>query len=116
MSCAMPAQAQQDAMFTKYMFNSLVFNPAYAGAKDHLYIGVLYRSQWAGIEDAPETQSFTLHTPLKNNRIGLGIHAVNDKAGPISNTSASMSYAYRISIGEGKTVYGIKRWLYILAE
>ena len=42
--------AQQDAMFTKYMFNSLVYNPAYAGAKDHLAIGLLHRTQWWGIE------------------------------------------------------------------
>ena len=45
-------QAQQDAMFTKYMFNSLVYNPAYAGYYKHMYVGVLYRNQWQGVEGA----------------------------------------------------------------
>ena len=71
------AFGQQDPMFTKYMFNSLVYNPAYAGAKDHMAIGILHRTQWWGIDGAPTTQSFTIHTPLKNERVGVGLSAVN---------------------------------------
>ena len=63
--------AQQDAMFTKYMFNSLVYNPAYAGYYDHMYISALYRNQWSGVNEAPVTQTLTLHTPLKNNRVAV---------------------------------------------
>lgn len=94
------AYSQQDAMFTKYMFNSLTFNPAYAGSKDHMYVGLLHRTQWWGIEGAPSTQSFTLHTPLNYDRIGLGINIVNDAIGPTNSITANMSYAYRISIGD----------------
>ena len=65
--------AQQDALFTKYMFNSLVFNPAYAGSNDHLAIAALYRNQWFGnIPGAPVTQTVTAHTPLQNKRVGVG--------------------------------------------
>ncbi len=100
--------AQQDAMFTKYMFNSLVYNPAYAGAKDHMAIGLLHRTQWWGIDGAPQTQSLTMHTPLKNNRVGVGFSAFNDVIGPTQSIGANLSYAYRIPMGKGKLSIGVQ--------
>lgn len=104
--------AQQDPMFTKYMFNSLVFNPAYAGSKDHLSIGLLHRTQWWGIDGAPSTQSLTAHTPLKSDRVGLGMSLVNDKVGPTDNISVNISYAYRIPVGAGKLAIGLQGGVY----
>jgi len=102
--------AQQDPMFTKYMFNSLTFNPAYAGSKEHMAIGLLHRSQWIGIDGAPVTQSLTIHTPLKNERVGVGFNLVNDNIGPTSNLGMNLSYAYRIPIGDngGKLSIGMQ--------
>ncbi len=94
--------AQQDAMFTKYMFNSLVYNPAYAGYYDHMYISALYRNQWLGVDGAPTTQTLTLHTPLKNNRVGVGFHVLNDAIGPIEETKAFAAYSYKIPLGGTK--------------
>lgn len=99
---------QQDAMFTKYMFNTLTYNPGYAGAKDHLALGLIHRTQWWGIDGAPQTQSFTIHTPMKNERVGIGLNAVNDKIGPTNSLSANISYAYRIPIGKGKLSIGLQ--------
>lgn len=93
------AYSQQDAMFTKYMFNSLHYNPAYAGAKDHLAVGLLYRNQWWGIDGGPVTQTFTIHTPLRNERVGVGFSAYNDVIGPTQQMGANLSYAYRIPVG-----------------
>ncbi len=101
--------AQQDAMFTKYMFNSLVYNPAYAGYYDHMYIGALYRNQWQGIDGAPKTQTLTLHSPLKYDRVGVGFNLVNDAIGPIDETKANLSYSYRIPLGgTNKLAIGIQ--------
>ena len=103
------ASAQQDAMFTKYMFNSLHYNPAYAGAKDHLAVGLLYRNQWWGIDGAPTSQTFSIHTPLKNERVGVGLSAYNDVIGPTQQMGANLSYAYRIPMGEnGKLSVGLQ--------
>jgi len=102
------AKAQQDAMFTKYMFNSLSYNPAYAGSKEHMSLGLLHRSQWVGIEGAPQTQSFTMHTPLSNNRVGIGMNIMNDKIGPSNNLFVGLDYAYRIKIGSGKLSLGLQ--------
>ena len=106
---ALTAQAQQDPMFTKYMFNSLSFNPAYAGSKDHATINLLHRTQWWGIDGAPTTQSLTMHTPLKNERVGVGFSLVNDKIGPTNGLNLNVSYAYRIPMGKnGKLSIGLQ--------
>ncbi|MEL6925175.1 MAG: type IX secretion system membrane protein PorP/SprF, partial [Bacteroidota bacterium] len=103
------ASAQQDAMFTKYMFNSLIFNPAYAGSKDHMALGLLHRTQWWNLEGAPTTQTLTAHTPLRNDRVGVGISLYNDVIGPTNNMGANLDYAYRIPMGDnGKLSIGIR--------
>ncbi len=102
------AFAQQDAMFTKYMFNSLAYNPAYAGSKEHLTINLLHRTQWWGIPGGPMTQSFTIHTPMKNEKVGIGLSAINDVIGPTKTLQANLSYAYRLPLGEGKLAIGIQ--------
>ena len=109
------ALAQQDAMFTKYMFNSLSYNPAYAGSKDYMSIGILHRSQWVGIDGAPTTQTATVHTPLANERVGVGFALSNDAIGPTNTVSANASYAYRIPVGDGLRLSvglqgGIENW------
>jgi type IX secretion system PorP/SprF family membrane protein len=105
---AMTVQAQQVPMYTHYMYNTLAVNPAYAGSRDALTLTGLYRSQWVGFKGAPETQTFTMHTPLRNEHIGLGLAVVNDKIGPVNNTSVVGDFAYRIKLNEkSKLAFGI---------
>ena len=91
-------QAQQVPMYTHYMYNTLVINPAYAGSRDALTITALHRSQWVGVSDAPTTQTITMHTPLRNQHIGLGLAVMKDKIGPISNSSIVGDFAYRMKL------------------
>lgn len=100
--------AQQDAMFTKYFFNSLAVNPAYAGSKEHMTINALHRTQWWGIEGAPTTQSLSVHSPLKNDRVGLGLSLINDEIGPTKSIAANIAYAYRITFGKYKLSIGLQ--------
>jgi len=93
------AKAQQDPMFTQYMFNTLSINPAYAGSQDVLSINVISRHQWIGIEGAPKTQTLVVHTPLKHN-IGVGLSVINDKIGPQSQTGLKGSFSYKLKIGK----------------
>lgn len=90
--------AQQDPMYTHYMHNTLSINPAYAGSRDALSITALHRSQWVDFKGAPMTQTLTLHSPIANKHIGLGLSASNDKIGPINNTAVSGSFAYRMQL------------------
>lgn len=97
-------QAQQDPMFTKYMFNTLIFNPAYAGSKDHMSVTLLHRDQWVGMEEGrPTTQTLTVHTPIKGNRIGVGASLLHDDIGPTKDIRLSGYYAYRMSFNGGKS-------------
>ncbi len=93
------AFAQQEPMFTKYMFNSLIFNPAYAGSKEHMSMNLLHRSQWWEIDGAPTTQTLTAHTPLRNERVAVGFSMINDAIGPTNTLGANLIYAYRIPLG-----------------
>ncbi len=88
------ATAQQVPMYTHYMYNTLVINPAYAGSRDALTVTALNRSQWVDFKGAPITQTLTIHAPLKNQNAGLGLSVTNDKIGPINNTSVFADFAY----------------------
>jgi type IX secretion system PorP/SprF family membrane protein len=92
--------AQQAPMFTHYMYNTLSVNPGYAGSRDALTVTALHRSQWVGFKGAPTTQTLTMHAPLRNQHIGLGIALMNDKIGPVNTTSLFGEFAYRMQLTE----------------
>lgn len=92
--------AQQVPLYTHYMYNTLSVNPAYAGSRDALSITALHRSQWVNFDGAPLTQTLTMHTPLKNYPIGLGLSVMNDKIGPSNNTSIFGNFSYRFKLNE----------------
>jgi type IX secretion system PorP/SprF family membrane protein len=87
-------RAQQAPMYTHYMYNTLVVNPAYAGSRDAITVTALNRSQWVGFEGAPTTQTLTIHAPLRNQHIGLGMSIMKDKIGPVGTTSLVGDFAY----------------------
>ncbi|WP_273567707.1 PorP/SprF family type IX secretion system membrane protein [Maribacter halichondriae] len=105
------AVAQQDAQYTQYMFNTMSVNPAYAGSRGQLSIAGLYRSQWVGLDGAPESQTLNLHSPIRNSKIGYGLSVVNDNIGDgvVQETyfDAVVSYTVDVSL-EGKLSFGLK--------
>ena len=104
-----PCAAQQDPMYSQYMFNTLAFNPGYAGSADVFTAMLLSRHQWVGFDGAPATQTLTLHTPLRNQALALGFSVINDKIGPSSQTGAYVDFAYRIRTGTNTRLsFGLK--------
>lgn len=102
-------RAQQDAMFTHNMFNTLWLNPAYAGTREALTITGINRSQWVGFDGAPMVQSLTMHSPVFNDKIGMGFTFLNDKIGPTKSTFAAIDFAYHVKLNEkSKLGFGIK--------
>ncbi len=99
--------AQQDAMFTKYMFNSLVFNPAYAGSQGYWDINATYRKQWLSFDGAPVTFLGGAEGAIGEN-VGVGLTLFNDQVGVDRRTDFSLNYAYRFRTTEGKFAIGIK--------
>ncbi|MGC1205776.1 MAG: type IX secretion system membrane protein PorP/SprF [Flavobacteriaceae bacterium] len=109
--------AQQDPQYTQYMYNTMSVNGAYAGQREVLSATALYRTQWVGIDGAPKTVTFGIHSPLRNDRIGLGLNIVSDQLGPAQETSIDVNFAYTIPMDERdelKLSFGIKAGLHIL--
>jgi type IX secretion system PorP/SprF family membrane protein len=102
--------AQQEIQNSFYMFNGSVLNPAYAGSRDALSAVVDYRNQWSGFKGAPVTTALTLHTPLVNESIGVGINAVSDKIGPTNKTALFADFAYRIRLNKSndRLCFGVR--------
>lgn len=101
-------QAQQDPQYTQYMYNMSIMNPAYAGSKENMTGGILYRKQWLDIEDAPTTGTFFINSPVGKN-VGLGLSAINDKIGPVEETNVYADFSYTLNLGGDKRLaFGIK--------
>jgi type IX secretion system PorP/SprF family membrane protein len=94
------ASAQQHPIFTQYMFNGLVINPAYAGSHESMSLTATARRQWAGLAGAPETEIISMHTPLKFSRSAAGIVAIHDQVSVMNQTTLYGVYSYRIPISE----------------
>lgn len=112
---AISATAQQEAQYTQYMYNALTVNPGYTGTVGHLEGVLQHRSQWVGIDGAPTTQAFTLHSPVFNERVGLGLSVVNDKLGPSQEFFANANFSYIIPVGyESNISFGLKAGVRVL--
>ncbi len=109
------SKAQQDPQYTQYMYNTQVVNPAYAGNREALNFGLLYRTQWVNFGDgAPNTGTFTVNSPVGTN-MGLGLSIVNDRIGPAVETNFNIDYSYSINTSESsKLSFGLKAGLDIL--
>ncbi|HMO33944.1 MAG TPA: type IX secretion system membrane protein PorP/SprF [Lacibacter sp.] len=124
------AGAQQKPHYTQYVLNNYILNPALSGIENYTDIKISHRHQWVGLQDAPVTSYFTLHTPIgkkdykttatsyaiqgENPRgkqywqdyqasephHGAGLQIINDRAGPFNNFSAYGTYAYHIGLNE----------------
>lgn len=101
---------QQDPQYTHYMYNTLSINPAYAGQRETLSVVGLNRTQWVGIDGAPETQSLSIHSPLRNERLALGFNIVSDALGPARESfiDANFSYTIPIDANNTKLSFGMK--------
>jgi len=103
-----PAQAQYDATYNQYMFNEFFVNPAYAGSKEALSISGITRQQWVGIKGSPMTYGLCAHTPLANNKIGLGIGMTHESIGTNQITVGYFDFAYRIQLSRGILALGLQ--------
>jgi type IX secretion system PorP/SprF family membrane protein len=98
------AYAQQDAMYSQYMFNYLIVNPGYAGSRDVLSVTGMYRKQWINVDGAPSTLTFSADMPIANERMGLGLTVFKDQIGKEGNTGVYGSYAYRVRLTQKGTL------------
>ena len=110
----MDVHAQQDPHYTQYMYNMNVMNPAYAGSKENLSIGLLFRKQWVEIEDSPTTFTASGHSPVGKN-VGLGLSIISDRIGPVEENNVYGDFSYTLNLGgEHRLAMGIKAGVSLL--
>lgn len=102
------AWGQQDPNYTFYRYNMNIYNPAFAGSSDGVEFVLGLRSQWAGIEGAPESQSAIFGMPV-GNKVGLGVSILNDKTFIETQTWMAVDFSYHIDLDEDNQLYfGLK--------
>jgi type IX secretion system PorP/SprF family membrane protein len=101
--------AQQDAQYTNYMYNTITINPAYAGTRGVMSVFGLYRTQWVGLDGAPETSAASINSPIENSNLGIGLSFVNDKIGASNENTISVDLSYTIQTSSiYKLSFGVK--------
>lgn len=90
-----------------YAVNALGINPAFAGCQDALSATISYRDQWVGFKDSPKSYILSVHTPVYNDRIGLGLLVEKNSIGIFKETSIIGNYAYRMELRDGKLALGL---------
>ena len=101
------ALGQQYLMSDNFVHDALALNPAYAGSQEALCTTFHYRNYMGDFDGSPKTLSISIHTPLKKEKIGLGIMISNDKIGVSSETNVLGNYAYRMNLGRGTLALGL---------
>ncbi len=104
--------AQQDPQFTQYFDNALFVNPAYAGSTGMLSATSMHREQWVGFNGRPSSSTFSIHSPLSYESVGLGATVVRDVIGPISQVICYSDFSYSLKLNDkAKLAFGLKAGL-----
>lgn len=107
--------AQQDAQFTQSALNPNIVNPAFAASRNALNISLLHRTQWMNIDGRPITQTLSVSSPLKNEKLAVGINLLNDKIGPSQEVYANVDLAYTIIMRDYRQFsFGVKAGAHLL--
>lgn len=85
-----------------------MINPAYTGSRGSLSTFLSYRKQWIGMKGSPDIKTLSLHTPMKNDKVALGLTAQYMTYGYTKAASLYASYAYHIKLKRGKLSLGLK--------
>ena len=101
-------RAQQLPLYSQYMFNTLEINPAYAGFKQSIQFTSIFRKQFNGIKDAPQTAMLSGDMPIGDTRLGVGLKIVDDRISIMQNFGAQGSMSYRIEGDNSNLAFGIQ--------
>jgi len=120
--------AQQLPLYSQYVLNAFMVNPAVAGHDGYTSFNTTARQQWLGFSEAPRTYSASWQTrvlrksykiinkPVKSKnrlkastrgRVGLGAYLINDVNANVARTGFSFTYAYHIFLGRQQLSFGL---------
>jgi type IX secretion system PorP/SprF family membrane protein len=100
--------AQQDPLYAQYLTNPMIFNPAYAGLNNAFNGSVSFRNQWAGFDGAPTTVNFNAHSSFVDNKVGVGVMVIKDKAGLLKNNEMELLGSYKLNLNKYTVSFGMQ--------
>jgi type IX secretion system PorP/SprF family membrane protein len=99
---------QSEPQYSQYMYNRLLFNPAYSGSRDVAEFNGLYRTQYVGLsERASSTEYLGFNMPLFKISSGIGLTATNDMIGYLRTTNVKVDYSYHKKLRIGSLGIGV---------
>ena len=99
---------QQESQYTQYMYNTMMFNPAYTGSREVGSFFGMFRTQWVGIKGAPTNGSISYHQPMESLRnVGLGGSIFRESIGPQNQTDLTIDFSYNLNFENSKLAFGI---------
>lgn len=119
--------SQQMPLYSQYMLNGFIFNPATAGHDGLTTLNLTTRQQWLGVENAPRSFAFNIQTRVlmrglmikrdlkrgnrflkaRKGRVGLGVNVYNDRNGLFNQSGANFTYAYHIPLLNSQLSFGL---------
>ncbi len=93
------ATGQQFPLYNQHFVNGNLHNPANFGQNDYTQIFGMFRQQWTGIQNAPQTQFLTVDGPI-NDRVGVGMILINDSENILSRTTFMGTFSYSVPLSE----------------
>lgn len=100
-------KAQQEPMYSQYMFNMLQINPAYAGNRAVDNITIMYRKQWLAVQGAPVTATLSWDKRNEDSNIGYGLQIYSDKLGVEHSSGIQGFYSFFIPMQKSNLVFGL---------
>ncbi len=121
-------RAQQLPIYSQYILNGFMINPAMAGHDGYTSFSTTARQQWLGFREAPQTYSASWQTrllkrsykivnhpvrrknmliPSTKGRVGLGAYVINDVNANVARTGISFTYAYHIILNNQQLSFGL---------
>ena len=88
--------AQQTPIYSQYLFNEFVINPAVAGTYDYYKANTDSRFQWVGLKECSHYKYVECLGPSKTMPMGWGAYICSDNQGPTSKIGFYASYAYHV--------------------
>jgi type IX secretion system PorP/SprF family membrane protein len=96
--------AQQEAHYTHFMYNKMLINPAYAGARPTPHLTAIHRTQWAGFEGAPSSQLMSFSSKFILDRVGVGATISHVKIGHQQDIYGNLAYSYDLIAKDGISI------------
>ncbi|MBC9914152.1 PorP/SprF family type IX secretion system membrane protein [Chitinophaga varians] len=98
--CCLKGWAQQQPIYSQYMFNGMIINPAYPSMDESSSLTAVGRNQWVGVNGAPKTATASFYTPLKATNTSLGVSLMNEKITVNSQTGVHFNVSQRVKLNE----------------